>query len=477
MADMPARTDCLSHALAATLRYLIACPVLLVLLTRPAVADVVDTITLLDVESVSEPGDPFNEIHVLTSNAEEAYILGSIDWDGVADPTEHPGFAGSFPSFSEELLIDLRHVRSGVRGFLQLGSGTNFEIGTQFVGSYLNFNGLLVQPGDEFQLEFAEAIDDDSVDPDAVWQSIRLDFNDEYVPPVHPDPPLGGIVRFDATGRLTFPTNIPLGEAGQFWGVQYGAGENGPSITAVEIDGQEPDSFWFETDFEDGLFQTSVLQGVNEPNLVLLGEDEDEPGNFRGLRLEFDAGEFEPGDTLRFGASVATIDIPSNFFFASGSDLGQLAASGPLLVTVEFEDGGVIRSELSSLTPGVPNSSFIDFAVSNRDLPTAATDFNQDGRVDGDDLLELLLGFGTPEGASLDQGDADADGDVDRDDFALWRQDFASSAETVAVTATVPEPSALLVLLAAASCCGLLLRQSSATSSLQSSSSYSSSSS
>ena len=49
-------------------------------------------------------------------------------------------------------------------------------------------------------------------------------------------------------------------------------------------------------------------------------------------------------------------------------------------------------------------------------------DFNGDGVVNGLDLNIWLANVGITTGASVVQGDADSDGDVDGDDFLFWQR-------------------------------------------------------
>jgi hypothetical protein len=61
---------------------------------------------------------------------------------------------------------------------------------------------------------------------------------------------------------------------------------------------------------------------------------------------------------------------------------------------------------------------------------TAATleaDFNEDGDVDRDDFLLWRTGFSKASGAVKMDGDADNDGDVDGRDFLVWQNQFPSS--------------------------------------------------
>jgi hypothetical protein len=83
--------------------------------------------------------------------------------------------------------------------------------------------------------------------------------------------------------------------------------------------------------------------------------------------------------------------------------------------------------------------------------PALAADFNADGLINSADLTKWKSGFGTPSGASIGQGDADHDGDVDGADFLLWQRQASSTGGS---TAAAPEPTgaALLLFGVAAGC-------------------------
>ena len=69
-------------------------------------------------------------------------------------------------------------------------------------------------------------------------------------------------------------------------------------------------------------------------------------------------------------------------------------------------------------------------------------DFDGDGDVDGDDLGDWEVGYGTVSGAATTDGDADVDGDVDGGDFLIWQQNYTGPIPLGAIAA-VPEPSTL----------------------------------
>lgn len=115
------------------------------------------------------------------------------------------------------------------------------------------------------------------------------------------------------------------------------------------------------------------------------------------------------------------------------------------------------------LRPDQPhNDDISDWLV---DFVSTATtvlegDFNADGDVDGNDFLAWQAGFGMQSGAQKSDGDYDNDGDVDGNDFLGWQSEFGSGGGSV--SAAVPEPVSIalaLVMVAAI----LSLRQAETT--------------
>ncbi len=66
--------------------------------------------------------------------------------------------------------------------------------------------------------------------------------------------------------------------------------------------------------------------------------------------------------------------------------------------------------------------------------------------MDGVDFFYWQSGYPTASGASLGDGDADGDGDVDGIDFGIWQANYPTNMGTAA---TIPEPATLFVMLAA----------------------------
>jgi hypothetical protein len=102
-------------------------------------------------------------------------------------------------------------------------------------------------------------------------------------------------------------------------------------------------------------------------------------------------------------------------------------------------------------------AAFQEFA----DAPFAAeppvsddnADFNGDGIVDGSDFLTWQRGFGTLDGAELEQGDANGDGLVDGADLNAWSAAFgvgAAPPNVSSLATAVPEPATVGLGVAAA---------------------------
>jgi T5SS/PEP-CTERM-associated repeat protein len=78
---------------------------------------------------------------------------------------------------------------------------------------------------------------------------------------------------------------------------------------------------------------------------------------------------------------------------------------------------------------------------------TAATvleaDFDEDGDVDGADLLRWRNNFGLISGALHTQGDANRDAVVDGADFLVWQRQIGHGTSSLAAEAVIPEPAAV----------------------------------
>ena len=67
-------------------------------------------------------------------------------------------------------------------------------------------------------------------------------------------------------------------------------------------------------------------------------------------------------------------------------------------------------------------------------------DFDEDGDVDGFDLVDWEQHYGIDDGA-----DADNDGDSDGADFLIWQRNYTGPG-TLAATTVVPEPTSILLI-------------------------------
>ena len=114
---------------------------------------------------------------------------------------------------------------------------------------------------------------------------------------------------------------------------------------------------------------------------------------------------------------------------ANGQNLEGLAL-GPRLANGSWVLIGVVDNDAMDI---ISNDTIVAFTAAAN--PSA--DFNNDGAVDGSDLILWQRGLGKPIGATHAQGDADRDGDVDQADLQLWK----SSVPAAAAATPVPEPA------------------------------------
>ncbi|RIK88941.1 MAG: hypothetical protein DCC67_00200 [Planctomycetota bacterium] len=155
-------------------------------------------------------------------------------------------------------------------------------------------------------------------------------------------------------------------------------------------------------------------------------------GTDQGVRVDF---TLTGPDT--YTVTATPLDNPGAAFTTSGA--------------LDNADAGSI-DWIEFLHFGRPSNDAIatDFYIKSLEItgPGADTgDFDDDGDVDGADLLAWQRGFGRMSGATLGDGDANADGDVDAGDLAVWKAQFGGAGASIDA---VPEPGGLALGCAAA---------------------------
>ncbi len=122
---------------------------------------------------------------------------------------------------------------------------------------------------------------------------------------------------------------------------------------------------------------------------------------------------------------------------------------------IMFADDGVAGTFSSVAAPFINGFSFTVGYLPNAVVINVEAggvfnaDFDMNGQIDGNDFLIWQRGLGITTGATLGDGDANADGMVNADDLAVWRFQTGQGPSRPAFSA-VPEPASLALLLAAA---------------------------
>jgi hypothetical protein len=139
----------------------------------------------------------------------------------------------------------------------------------------------------------------------------------------------------------------------------------------------------------------------------------------------------EPGDLV----GTAQISTPNGTVL---QDWTEFSASGAVPAgtrVVQISAWGEVAAGSEGSADGYQDN--LDFRI----LTTSSSaDFDNDGDVDGSDMLAWQRGSGLASGANKSQGDANGDGDVDGDDYGVWVNQFGGGGAVGALTA-VPEPS------------------------------------
>ena len=130
-----------------------------------------------------------------------------------------------------------------------------------------------------------------------------------------------------------------------------------------------------------------------------------------------------------------------------GLTVGPRLPSGDWILLGVVDNGGSGNNTIATFTasPTTP----IAFAADS-------ADFDEDGRVDGDDLLAWQRGRGVATLAGLTHGDANHDGTVTAADLTVWQSQYGTA--TVVASTAIPEPAALTIGLVSATCSVLIRR-------------------
>jgi T5SS/PEP-CTERM-associated repeat protein len=233
----------------------------------------------------------------------------------------------------------------------------------------------------------------------------------------------------------------------------------------------------------NGLLQIAAGSIINAPTVELAG------GSLSGQGALALAGPLNNAGVVSLSGPLSVSGIGSSYQqsssgalsidFKNGGEFGRLNATGSATLGGHltgifwvgyapqawdkfriFEADELQQTFASESLPAIPGKPGLDWVI-NYDYvndfvelqvaPIFAADFDEDGDVDGADLVLWRLGVGTSSGALHSQGDADGDRDVDGADFLTWQRQLGSGSIISAANGPVPEPgSAVLASIAVA---------------------------
>jgi hypothetical protein len=132
---------------------------------------------------------------------------------------------------------------------------------------------------------------------------------------------------------------------------------------------------------------------------------------------------------------------------------GTFAASDPSRIVFQGVDGQGLPLQLTATQRGrllhvvgenqPPCCGFLKYKFDALAHAAPYADFNLDGMVDEQDAYVLASNIGTFAHATLEQGDADGDGDVDGNDFLAWQREIGAATPMSAFAAATPNGAAL----------------------------------
>jgi hypothetical protein len=136
---------------------------------------------------------------------------------------------------------------------------------------------------------------------------------------------------------------------------------------------------------------------------------------------------------------------PSNGTFVTSSTTFTTLASDVNL-------GQPLTIKISAPNNGSGFQTLFDNIRLEWNVATSSADFDQDGDVDGDDLIQWQGDYGLN-----DESDADGDGDSDGRDFMAWQRQFTGPG-ALSASVSVPEPGTGLLVVSMAAILAALPR-------------------
>lgn len=169
------------------------------------------------------------------------------------------------------------------------------------------------------------------------------------------------------------------------------------------------------------------------------------------------------GGSIVLDGGAGTVDPTNVSSFALATAPGEIALAGEPLVPGEFSltileaDGDLSEDSLftSLVLPETGDGIYWDIVYDTDadevrielvESGAIGADFNNDNLVDQLDIDIWTRNVGIVSGASIIQGDADLDGDVDLGDYQQLMQQIFAGGTPIAFSAAVPEPTALMLL-------------------------------
>jgi hypothetical protein len=164
-----------------------------------------------------------------------------------------------------------------------------------------------------------------------------------------------------------------------------------------------------------------------------------------GVGLPFYGKNINSGFAYTYADILAQGTPTGNGYFSIGGQQVWIPDQATIEARVQMaHDEGlqhIIIWELAQdIAPSNANSMLRIAANKLAALTSLPGDFNGDGYVDGNDLLQWQDNYGVNG-----ESDADGDGDTDGQDFLIWQQNLTPPAAPLEVNASVPEPGTLLL--------------------------------